>query len=160
MFYINNRYNFHTYITDLKQKKVANTFLQKFYEILTSFSTVFFILFFISILSPVKTFTQEQLAKGKSKFLGCGTSSYLFRDIDKYWNQVTPGNGGKRGSVSSVRGQYNWTNLDKIYNYAINRGLFYKHHTFVLGQQYPVWITSLDSANQREQIMVFVIQKN
>ncbi len=94
----------------------------------------------------------QPLAGGQEKFLGCGTSSYLYRDLDKYWNQITPGNDGKWGSVEAVRGQYNWTNLDRIYHYAVNRNIPFKHHTLVWGNQQPGWIASLDSAAQRAAV--------
>lgn len=113
--------------------------------------TVFMVLFVVLGLLPLHSLAQP-LAKGKDKFLGCGTSSFLYRDLDHYWNQVTPGNDGKWGSVSFVRGQYNWSELDKIYTYAINRGLLYKHHVLVWGSQQPSWIAGLDSANQRAEV--------
>jgi len=100
---------------------------------------------------PTQSLAQP-LAAGKNKFLGCGTSSVIYRDLDKYWNQVTPGNDGKWGSVEAVRGQYNWTNLDKIYNYAVNRNIPFKEHTLVWGNQQPGWIASLDSAGQRAAV--------
>jgi len=65
---------------------------------------------------------------------------------------VTPGNDGKWGSVEAVRGVYNWTNLDKIYNYAKNRNLLFKEHVFVWVSQQPSWIASLDSASQRQAV--------
>jgi len=60
----------------------------------------------------------QPLAAGTERFLGCGTSSSLFRNLADYWNQVTPGNDGKWGSVESIQGQYSWSGLDAIYNYA------------------------------------------
>ena len=94
----------------------------------------------------------QPLAQGKDRFLGAGTSSPVGRFFSKYWNQVTPGNAGKWGSVSFARGQYNWTNLDTIYNYAVQRGLLYKHHTLVWGSQQPGWIDGLDAASQRAEV--------
>lgn len=52
---------------------------------------------------------------------GCATSSELSRYLERYWNQITPGNDGKWRSVEAVQGLYNWTNLDKIYNFAIKK---------------------------------------
>ncbi|MDD5541531.1 MAG: endo-1,4-beta-xylanase, partial [Candidatus Marinimicrobia bacterium] len=94
------------------------------------------------------------LASGKSKFLGGATSSNISSYLAKYFNQVTPGNDGKWGSVEGTRGQFNWTNLDKIYNFAMDttRNMFYKHHCLIWGQQQPSWISSLDSATQRAEI--------
>lgn len=94
----------------------------------------------------------QPLAQGMDRFLGAGTSSPVGRFFGTYWNQVTPGNAGKWGSVSFSRGQYTWTNLDTIYNYAVQRGLLYKHHTLVWGAQQPGWISGLDTASQRTEV--------
>ena len=89
------------------------------------------------------------IASGMSKFIGC---SYGGTDADfiKYWNQVTPENAGKWGSVgvTTDTSQWNWTGLDAAYNYAKNNQLVYKHHTLIWGAQQPSWISSLDSATQ------------
>ncbi len=100
---------------------------------------------------PLQSFAQ-QLAKSKGKFLGASTSYYVWRNFALYWNQVTPGDAGKWGSVTSVRGQYNWTNLDYIYDFATQRSIPYKHHVLVWGSQQPSWIDGLDSANQRAEV--------
>lgn len=105
----------------------------------------------VIVILPAQTFAQP-LALGKDKFLGCATSCNISQYLDQYWNQVTPGNDGKWGSVEPVQGQYNWTNLDKIYNFAINRSLPFKQHTLVWGNQQPWWIGSLDSAAQRTAV--------
>ncbi len=94
----------------------------------------------------------QPLAQGKSKFLGVGTGSNIWSGLHVYWNQVTPGNDGKWGSVEGTQGQFNWTNLDAIYNYTVSRSFRYKHHTLVWGQQQPSWIGSLDSAAQRAAV--------
>ena len=96
--------------------------------------------------------SSQPLASSKDRFLGAGTSSPVGRFFSKYWNQVTPGNAGKWGSVSFAQGQYNWTNLDPIYNFAIQNGLLYKHHTLVWGSQQPGWITALDTSAQRAAV--------
>jgi endo-1,4-beta-xylanase len=96
--------------------------------------------------------SSQQLSTRKDKFLGAGTSSPPLRNFFQYWNQVTPGNDGKWGSVSFAQGQYNWTNLDAIYNYAVNLGLLYKHHCLVWGSQQPGWISGLDNASQRAAV--------
>lgn len=111
----------------------------------------------VLILAIACTLTTERassqlLAGSKDRFLGAGTSSPPWRNFYQYWNQATPGNDGKWGSVSYSQGQYNWTNLDAIYNYAVNLGLLYKHHTLVWGNQQPVWINGLDTASQRAAV--------
>jgi endo-1,4-beta-xylanase len=95
----------------------------------------------------------QPLTSSKDRFLGCATNSTPSRFLTRYWNQVTPGNAGKWGSVSSAQGQYNWKNLDTIYNFAIQNGLLYKHHTLVWGSQQPGWIAALtDTAAQRAAV--------
>jgi endo-1,4-beta-xylanase len=94
----------------------------------------------------------QPLATGKGKFLGSCIGFSIRSDFSKYWNQATPENAGKWGSVEGTQDAYNWTLLDNIYNYAISNGFLYRHHTLVWGQQAPSWITALDSANQRAQV--------
>ena len=93
----------------------------------------------------------QPLAKGLGKFLGSSMSN-VRPDFAQYWNQVTPENAGKWGSVEGSQGNFNWTPLDVVYNYAINQPFLYKHHNLVWGQQQPGWITSLDSAGQRAAV--------
>ena len=101
--------------------------------------------------------SSQPLSSSKDRFLGCGTSSPPSRFLARYWNQVTPGNAGKWGSVSFSQGQYTWTNLDTIYNFAMQNGLLYKHHTLVWGSQQPGWIGALtDTAAQRSAVQDWI----
>jgi len=93
-----------------------------------------------------------QMAEGMSKFVGNCLGNTIYTNYTKYWNQVTPGNAGKWGSVEYTRDSYYWTPLDNIYNMALTKGILYKHHTLVWGAQQPSWISDLDSASQREEI--------
>lgn len=94
----------------------------------------------------------QQLAQDQDRFVGAGTSVYYWRNFYTYWNQLSPGNDGKWGSVEAVRGTYNWTNLDILYNYSKGTNLIFKEHVFVWGQQEPGWIASLDTASQRAAV--------
>ncbi|MBP1655915.1 MAG: xylanase [Bacteroidetes bacterium] len=89
------------------------------------------------------------IASGMSKFIGC---SYAGTDTNftKYWNQVTPENAGKWGSVgvTSDTSQWIWTGLDAAYNFAKSNHVIFKHHCLIWGAQQPTWISSLDSAAQ------------
>lgn len=113
------------------------------------------LIYFIIIFFPL-TLVAQPLANGKDKFLGNVLGNKIYSNFDNYWDQVTPGNAGKWGSVEGNMDSYNWTQLDNIYNYAISNGLLYKHHCLVWGQQQPSWIASLDSANQRAQVEEWV----
>jgi endo-1,4-beta-xylanase len=101
---------------------------------------------------PIHAFAQ--LAASKSKFVGNVISNGLVirSDFKKYWNQVTAENAGKWGSIESSPGVYNWTQLDNIYNYALTNRFPYKHHTLIWGQQQPSFMSSLDSAQQYQEI--------
>ena len=79
---------------------------------------------------PIHSFAQP-LANGKSKFLGCSIGSTIYSNFADYWNQVTPGNASKWGSVEYSQDQYNRTQLDNIYDYAMDNDFLYKHHTLV-----------------------------
>ncbi len=108
---------------------------------------------FVATLSPLDAFGQP-LAEGKDKFLGnvIPNGNSIRPSFKNYWNQVTPENAGKWESAEPGKDYYNWTQLDKIYNYALANNFPYKHHALVWGQQYPSWITTLDSAEQRFQV--------
>ena len=107
------------------------------------------ILIFLVSFSP-NVFSQ--LAAGYDKFLGNASDPPFPATYDTYWNQLTPGNAGKWGTVEGTRDQYSWTQLDQDYNYAIERGFAFKHHILVQGSQQPSWMTALDSAEQAEEI--------
>ena len=75
-----------------------------------------------------------------------------------YWNQLTPGNAGKWGSIAGVQDttQWNWSELDGEYNYAETNHLVFKDHNLIWGQQQPSWISSLDSATQAKYIEIWI----
>ncbi|HKO48718.1 MAG TPA: endo-1,4-beta-xylanase [Polyangiaceae bacterium] len=56
----------------------------------------------------------------------------------KYWDQITPENSGKWGSVqSSATGAFNWSALDAVYAYTETNRIVFKQHAFVWGSQQP-----------------------
>ncbi len=60
------------------------------------------------------------------------------RVFSKYWDQITPENAGKWGSVqSNASAAFNWTTLDAIYSYTQKNNIIFKQHTFVWGSQQP-----------------------
>ncbi len=87
------------------------------------------------------------------KFVGNITTYGEVRsDFADYWDQITPENEGKWGSVEGTRDQYNWAGVDAAYDYAKSHGFPFKQHTFVWGSQYPAWIDSLAPAEQAAEI--------
>jgi endo-1,4-beta-xylanase len=95
-----------------------------------------------------------QIAAGKSKYLGSITGNSVPANFTTYWNQVTPENGTKWGSVEGTRNSMNWAAADAAYNWAQQNGYPFKFHTLVWGSQFPGWLTStgLTQAQQRAEI--------
>ncbi|HEY3369486.1 MAG TPA: endo-1,4-beta-xylanase [Prolixibacteraceae bacterium] len=96
--------------------------------------------------------TVTPIAQGKSIFIGSAYSSGQALNFQSYWNQVTPENGGKWGSVEGTRGVMNWSSMDAAYNAAKTNGLLFKQHTMIWGAQQPSWMAALDTASQRREI--------
>ena len=113
------------------------------------------------ITGPVdssKIWKGPALAAGQYKFLGNVPNEPPENTFINYWNQLTPGNAGKWGSVAGSAAdtsQWNWKVLDAQYNYAIANHLVYKHHNLIWGSQQPSWISSLDSASQYNWIQTW-----
>ena len=92
------------------------------------------------------------IAQGKSIFIGSAYSSSQSLNFQSYWNQVTPENGGKWGSVEGTRGVMNWSGMDAAYSAAKKYGMLFKQHTLIWGAQQPAWMAALDTASQRKEI--------
>jgi len=107
------------------------------------------------LLVPGAESSAQPLAKGKGKFLGSSLGA-LRSDFTKYWNQVTPDDAGKWGSVEGVQGAFNWTTVDAEYNFAVNNADPFKYHNLVWGNEQPSWITSLDTASQRAAVVSWI----
>jgi len=87
------------------------------------------------------------------KFVGNITTSGQVRDdFVEYWDQITPENEGKWGSVEGARNQMNWSGLDRAYAYAKMHGIPFKQHTFVWGSQQPNWLGGLSQADQKTEV--------
>jgi endo-1,4-beta-xylanase len=55
-----------------------------------------------------------------------------------HWDQITPENAGKWGSVQQTAGAgFNWGSLDAIYDYSEQNNIIFKQHAFVWGSQQP-----------------------
>jgi endo-1,4-beta-xylanase len=87
------------------------------------------------------------------KFVGNITTSGQVRsDFAMLWDQITPENEGKWGSVEGTRDQMNWAGVDRAYDYAKANGIVFKQHTFVWGSQQPGWIGGLSASEQRAEV--------
>jgi endo-1,4-beta-xylanase len=97
-----------------------------------------------------------QIAVGQSKFLGSTIANSTPASFTKYWNQVSPENAGKWGSVEATQNVFNWAPLDAIYNFSQQQGFKFKAHNLIWGAQFPSWITSLSQAQQLAAIQTWI----
>jgi len=90
---------------------------------------------------------------GARKFVGnIDTRGQVRSDFVRFWNQFSPENAGKWGSVEGTRDRMNWATLDAMYSYAQQQNIPFKQHTFVWGSQQPGWVAGLSQAEQREEV--------
>ena len=87
------------------------------------------------------------------KFCGNITTGGQVRsDFNKYWNQITPENEGKWGSVEGTKDKMSWGGLDRVHDYAKQNNIPFKQHNFVWGQQQPSWLNGMSAADQKAQV--------
>jgi len=97
--------------------------------------------------------TKRVLVAIGNKFFGtAATTAADYADLLKHFNQLTPGNAGKWGSVEPVQDQMNWADLDTAYAFAKTNAIPFKLHTLIWGQQQPAWIGALPPDQQLAQI--------
>ena len=92
------------------------------------------------------------IADGLDKYLGNVYSNSQISGFTNYWNQVTPENAGKWGSVEGTRDVMNWAQLDNSYELARDNDFVFKLHVLIWGNQQPNWINSLEQADQLVEI--------
>jgi len=102
------------------------------------------------LIDPIPV--HAQLAEGHDKFLGCCTPSDIPDTFEEYWNQVTPENASKWGSVEGSRDACNWDNLDEIYDFAEDCDFPFRFHVLIWGKQQPLWIDALSPEEQAEEV--------
>jgi endo-1,4-beta-xylanase len=87
------------------------------------------------------------------KFVGnIDTRGQMRSDFSMYWDQVSPENAGKWGSVEGTRNQMKWSGLDAIHTYAVQHNLPFKQHNFIWGSQQPSWLGGLSQAEQKAEV--------
>jgi endo-1,4-beta-xylanase len=87
------------------------------------------------------------------KYVGnIDTRGQVRSDFVTYWDQVTPENAGKWGSIEGTRNQMNWSGLDRIHDYAKQHNIPFKQHNFVWGSQQPGWLGGLSQADQKAEV--------
>lgn len=96
------------------------------------------------------------LAKDHSKFLGNIIPHFVPHQYNLLWNQVTPENAGKWGSIESTRNVMSWANHDRAYKLAHDNGYKFRFHTFVWGSQEPGWLKNIPASEQLAELHEFM----
>lgn len=91
-----------------------------------------------------------------SKFVGNIIAGSVPNNFGTYWNQVTPENSTKWGSVEGTRNSMNWSQADMAYNYAKSNGMPFKFHTLVWGSQEPGWVKNLSASEQKAEVLQWI----
>ncbi len=114
----------------------------------------FSLLLILLCISSNASIRAQPLADGQSTYLGSiiNNGSNIPYQFTSLWNQVTPENAGKWGSVEISQDNMDWRNLDLIYQFAQNNDYPFRQHTFVWGQQQPWWIRYLEPDEMRAEV--------
>jgi endo-1,4-beta-xylanase len=97
--------------------------------------------------------TQRVLVAIGNKFFGTATTTAAdYTSLLAHFNQVTPGNAGKWGTVEATQDVMNWVDLDTAYEFAKENHLPFKLHTLVWGAQQPAWLGGLSAAEQLAEL--------
>ena len=96
--------------------------------------------------------SQMPIATGKNKFLGSAYSTPQIPNFERYFNQVTPENAGKWGSIEGTKGVYNFTEVDQARQFAKDHGFPFRFHVLVWGAQQPTWLKQLSDAEKVQKI--------
>lgn len=95
---------------------------------------------------------QTPIATGKNKFLGSAYSTPQAPNFERYFNQVTPENAGKWGSIEGTQGVYNFAEVDRAREFAKVNGFPFRFHVLVWGAQQPTWLKPLSDAQKVEKV--------
>jgi endo-1,4-beta-xylanase len=95
---------------------------------------------------------QPPLVVGATKWLGMVCCGNQRQSLENYFNQITPENGGKWGTVESVRDEYNWTGADEALAVAEENDFPFRYHVLLWGSQQPDWIEELPPEEQLAEI--------
>jgi endo-1,4-beta-xylanase len=87
------------------------------------------------------------------KFVGnIDTRGQVRSDFSMFWDQLTPENAGKWGSIERTRDQMSWSSVDAMHTYAVQHNIPFKQHNFIWGSQQPSWLNGLSQAEQKAEV--------
>jgi endo-1,4-beta-xylanase len=79
----------------------------------------------------------------KKYFGNIDTSGSIRTDFKTMWDQFSPENAGKWGSVQGGgQSSFSWSSLDAMYKYTQDNNIIFKEHCFCWGSQQPSWVNN------------------
>jgi len=79
----------------------------------------------------------------KKWFGNIDTRGSIRSDFASMWDQFSPENAGKWGSVQGGgQTSFNWSSLDRMYKYCQDNNIVFKEHCFIWGAQQPSWVNN------------------
>jgi len=81
---------------------------------------------------------------GVKKYFGnIDTAGSIRSDFKSMWDQFSPENAGKWGSVQGGgQSSFSWGSLDAMYKYTQDNNILFKEHCFCWGAQQPSWVNN------------------
>jgi endo-1,4-beta-xylanase len=95
------------------------------------------------------------------KFFGnIDTSGSIRSDFKTMWDQFSPENAGKWGSVQGGgSSSFNWNSLDNMYKYCTDNNIIFKQHCFTWGGQQPSWVNESNATDAMQAWMKAFCQR-
>jgi endo-1,4-beta-xylanase len=83
------------------------------------------------------------LVPPRKYFGNIDTRGSIRSDFKTYWDQFSPENAGKWGSVQGGgQNSFSWNSLDTMYKYCQENNVLFKEHCFCWGAQQPNWVNN------------------
>ena len=94
------------------------------------------------------------LANGAEKFLGnfIYDNQEIPEDFQTYWNQVSPDNACTWIVVEKEQGTYDFSECDRIYDWAESKNVKFKFRNLLWGSRLPTWLRHLDTAETKKAV--------
>lgn len=94
------------------------------------------------------------LAEAAEKFLGnfIYDNQEIPEDFHTYWNQVSPDNACTWSVVEKEQGTYDFSECDRIYDWAESKNVEFKFRNLLWGSRLPTWLRHLDTAETKKAV--------
>jgi endo-1,4-beta-xylanase len=113
----------------------------------------------LSVPADAAASTLGAAAAQSGRYFGTAIASGKLGDsayttiANREFNMVTPENEMKIDATEPNRGQFNFTNGDRVYDWAVQNGKRVRGHTLAWHSQQPAWMQSLSGSTLRQAMI-------